>query len=320
MKQLSKLIQVVSKSSISRVIFILFLTVTSVYSQDIITFRNGDEIMARVMEISSSEIRYKRFENIDGPTIVIPRTNVFFINFENGTREVFTLQTDQPVRETPTAIATAAYARNPVSNIRVQQHGSMLHVMYDLDEKANIEVRISFNNGATYRKHPLQHVSGVVGRNIYPGKNRLLIWDIVREIGYIDYSDIVIRIVPNGIVLAENIAETDISSVLLMSTSVRAIGKNNIFNIRVENPWRRKDAFHLRYDLGGRTAKHIRVFVSFDDGVTYIPLQRVAGFTRNISPGKNKLLEWDARHEFGRKQAAELDFSNVIFKVVAETR
>jgi len=58
------------------------------YAQDVITLKSGEEIKAKVEEISSSEIRYKRFENLDGPTIVIAKQDVFFIKYENGTREV----------------------------------------------------------------------------------------------------------------------------------------------------------------------------------------------------------------------------------------
>ena len=71
-------------------IFVLLLSGASVYAQDIITLRNGDEIKARVLEISSSEIRYKRFDNLGGATVVIPRIDVFFINYEDGTREIIT--------------------------------------------------------------------------------------------------------------------------------------------------------------------------------------------------------------------------------------
>jgi len=69
-------------------IFMLFVSGMSVYAQDIITMRNGDEIKAKVTELSSSEIKYKRFENLEGPTIVIRRADVFAINYEDGRREV----------------------------------------------------------------------------------------------------------------------------------------------------------------------------------------------------------------------------------------
>lgn len=68
------------------------------YAQDIITLKSGDEIKARVEEISSTEVRYKRFENLQGPTIIVAKSDVFFINYENGTREVIT-----PLEEAPAA-------------------------------------------------------------------------------------------------------------------------------------------------------------------------------------------------------------------------
>ena len=74
---------------------------TSVYAQDIITLKNGDEIKAKVEEISSTEVRYKRFENLQGPTIVVAKSDVFFINYENGRREVIT-----PLEETPASKTT----------------------------------------------------------------------------------------------------------------------------------------------------------------------------------------------------------------------
>jgi len=204
---------------LNKLVLILFLSGASAHAQDIITLRNGNEIRARVMEVSSSEIRYKRFDNLEGATIVVSVMDVFFINYENGQREIFNNQTDQPAQaQTPAQAMQQAQQttvvqeplRNPVSNIRVQQIGNMLHVMYDLEVLSNIEVRISLDNGATYRSRSMQRASGAIGRNIHPGSDRLLIWDIVRELANIDYSGIVIRIVANGVVIAENIAETDI--------------------------------------------------------------------------------------------------------------
>jgi len=58
-------------------------------AQDFITLRNGEVITAKVIEISPTEIRYKSFDNLDGPTRIIPIKEVFAINYANGTREVF---------------------------------------------------------------------------------------------------------------------------------------------------------------------------------------------------------------------------------------
>jgi len=71
---------------------LLFLVVagmaTAANAQDIITLKNGNEIKAKVTEISSSEIKYKRFDNQDGPTVTVAKSEVFAVNYENGTREV----------------------------------------------------------------------------------------------------------------------------------------------------------------------------------------------------------------------------------------
>jgi len=92
-----------------RLIFtILFLFGASLYAQDIITLRNGNEVRARVTEISATEIRYLRFDNLDGPTRIIPRSDVFFIAYEDGTQEIITplsepnVATPTPQAEQPT--------------------------------------------------------------------------------------------------------------------------------------------------------------------------------------------------------------------------
>ena len=73
-------------------------------AQDVITLKNGEEIQAKVTDITVTEIKYKLFDNLDGPTIVIPKQDVFFINYENGMREVLhdeTATQAQPTRERP---------------------------------------------------------------------------------------------------------------------------------------------------------------------------------------------------------------------------
>ncbi len=70
-------------------ILCLFTTFT-IYSQDIITKQNGDEIKAKVIEITSAEIKYKRFENINGPIYSMNLKEVFMIKYENGVKDVFT--------------------------------------------------------------------------------------------------------------------------------------------------------------------------------------------------------------------------------------
>jgi hypothetical protein len=75
------------------ILFLLAAGILSANAQDVITLRNGNEIKAKVTEITSSEIKYKRFENLEGPTVVMEKSEVFVINYENGTREVINAMT-----------------------------------------------------------------------------------------------------------------------------------------------------------------------------------------------------------------------------------
>jgi len=96
-------------------IFILFLSSISVYAQDVITLRTGDQIKAKVTEISQTELRYKRFEHLNGPTIVIPLATVFAINYENGTREVINALTQT---STPQPASGTSQPANVTTNVQ----------------------------------------------------------------------------------------------------------------------------------------------------------------------------------------------------------
>jgi hypothetical protein len=56
---------------------------------DVILFRNGDEIKAKVEEIGTTEIKYKKIDNPNGPVITVLKSDVFKITYSNGTNEVF---------------------------------------------------------------------------------------------------------------------------------------------------------------------------------------------------------------------------------------
>ena len=71
-------------------IIFLLAGICSAAAQDLIIKRDGNIIEAKVTEISPAEIRYKRFDHLDGPTIVIPAGEVLSIRYENGASEIIT--------------------------------------------------------------------------------------------------------------------------------------------------------------------------------------------------------------------------------------
>lgn len=55
---------------------------------DVICLSSGEEIPAKIVTIGETEITYKKASNLTGPNYVVPRSTVFYIEFDNGQREV----------------------------------------------------------------------------------------------------------------------------------------------------------------------------------------------------------------------------------------
>ena len=59
------------------------------YSQDNIILKNGDEIKAKVLEVTTDQIKYKKWDNQEGPTYSAEKSDIFMIQYKNGTKDVF---------------------------------------------------------------------------------------------------------------------------------------------------------------------------------------------------------------------------------------
>lgn len=58
-------------------------------AQDVIVKNDGSTITSKVLEITGTEIKYKKYSNLKGPTYTINKTDVNYINYENGEKENF---------------------------------------------------------------------------------------------------------------------------------------------------------------------------------------------------------------------------------------
>jgi hypothetical protein len=59
------------------------------FSQDVISKRNGEDIEVKIIEVGITEVRYKKFDNLDGPIFVIEKAQIIRISYENGTKDEF---------------------------------------------------------------------------------------------------------------------------------------------------------------------------------------------------------------------------------------
>ncbi len=61
----------------------------SASAQDIITKKDGTDIQAKILEVTTSEVKYKRFSNLEGPTFSMSKSDILIVRYENGENEVF---------------------------------------------------------------------------------------------------------------------------------------------------------------------------------------------------------------------------------------
>lgn len=80
----------------------------SVSAQDIITKSDGSTIQAKVEEITDTNVRYHRFDNLSGPIYSIPLTSISKIVYENGATDTFSAQPTQSAAPQQPAAAPVA--------------------------------------------------------------------------------------------------------------------------------------------------------------------------------------------------------------------
>ncbi|UOQ53731.1 hypothetical protein [Hymenobacter cellulosivorans] len=97
-----------------RILLTLFfgLLALAAQAQDVLTKQNGEEVQVKVLEITPTEVHYKRFDYLDGPLIIVRKADVFMIRYANGTKELFGATT-VPTGPTPGKTAPPSGATVP---------------------------------------------------------------------------------------------------------------------------------------------------------------------------------------------------------------
>ena len=99
----------------------IFLTSSAtVFAQDVITLNNGVDIKVVVEEVRMNDIRYKRFDNLNGPVYTLPKSEIFRIVYENGTMDVFSGNTVNTITsETPQQTQYSRPVNHPTTSSQV---------------------------------------------------------------------------------------------------------------------------------------------------------------------------------------------------------
>ncbi|MDI1356239.1 MAG: DUF4190 domain-containing protein [bacterium] len=86
---------------------------------DKIVFKSGEEVLAKIEEVSASKISYRPCDHLDGPLRVVGTESLFMVKYANGQKEVFkteakpvssgTPSKTNPVVKKKNGLASAAY-------------------------------------------------------------------------------------------------------------------------------------------------------------------------------------------------------------------
>ena len=49
------------------------------FAQDLITTKKGEDIQAKILEVSTKEVKYKKYNNPDGPTFVLNKSDIVMV-------------------------------------------------------------------------------------------------------------------------------------------------------------------------------------------------------------------------------------------------
>ncbi|MDI1356241.1 MAG: hypothetical protein PSX36_15090 [bacterium] len=94
--KLTTLTETTQKQNYFRIVgsslFILLANLLS--AQDVILMKDGSEVQAKIIEINDLDVKYKKADYTTGPTYSARKTAIFYVKYENGTKDVFNEQPD----------------------------------------------------------------------------------------------------------------------------------------------------------------------------------------------------------------------------------
>ena len=68
-------------------IITMLLFTNIITSQDVITKKTGEDIRSKIIEVTQNEVKFKKFDNIDGPIFSMLKSEILMVRYKNGTKD-----------------------------------------------------------------------------------------------------------------------------------------------------------------------------------------------------------------------------------------
>ena len=125
------------KTNIKTLVCAILLS-APVLAQDVIIFKNGEELKVKVKEVSPTTVIYNKYDNLNGPVYSESRSAIFMVKYENGSKDVFA--DSSPESASPIAeIAEQPAVNNPGNNdLIVLTSGEFIYCTIDRTTKTHV--------------------------------------------------------------------------------------------------------------------------------------------------------------------------------------
>ncbi|MDR0811660.1 MAG: hypothetical protein LBN23_05250 [Paludibacter sp.] len=166
--------------TITIAVFIFAATPHILFAQDVITLKNANDIQALVQEIGTDEVKYKKFDNPNGQTYVIKKSEIFMIKYANGSKDVFA---DTPTTPAPISTSEQTDKQNSQSKNEVLYYqGGNVYDKFDnklskneiRNRMRNVPEALSIYNEGLYTIRN-GNVFGIIGLGCVAGGGALLL-------------------------------------------------------------------------------------------------------------------------------------------------
>jgi hypothetical protein len=64
-------------------------SLSNIKAQDTLTLRSGENIIVKIIEVGSTEVKFKKVTNINGPIFSTLKSDLILIRYENGSKDDF---------------------------------------------------------------------------------------------------------------------------------------------------------------------------------------------------------------------------------------
>ena len=86
-------------------LLMLFLCSMSVWAQDVIVKKDGSTVVCRILEVTKTEVIYKKWSDLQGSNYIVNQKDLTAIHHENGTKTTFDAAPAVPAETAPPANA-----------------------------------------------------------------------------------------------------------------------------------------------------------------------------------------------------------------------